>query len=970
MGYFGGSRLLPSWLNLKMGNTMKEYAWQPGVIQCVLCLHLSLACSAGTSSMSMVESDWAWQFAHREPAFQAMDRMTRSGSILHTADAAGGCDGIKTGQFGFHTSSEESPWWQVDLQEACDLGHIIITNRGDGFAERASRLVISVATSPDQFSKVYQHDGSIFGGHDQGKPPLTVNLKGTCARWLRIQVPGRTYFHLDEVEVYGENHGDNLALGKPASQSSISEWSTEKTGNLPDVDLSRVIDRGLSLADHLAAQGVAVEAYRNTLIQMQCQAEAGQFSDPQVCQAVYPKIRNIVRTLALQNPALDFDDILFVKRKPSMFPHLSDQYYGWWSRPGGGIYRLKQFKENNPKLACLTQGWPAGNFLRPDLSFDAKKVVFAWARYYEHVADIRDKQTKPNLPEDAFYHVYEMNIDGTGVRQLTRGRYDDFDARYLPDGRIAFLSTRKGQFLQTSIENTQKTLTADLPDSYVRCGGDQYRPVPVFTLHVMGPAGQDMRPISAFETFEYTPAVGNDGRILYCRWDYIDRFNGHFFSLWSTHPDGTQGNLVYGNYTTSPQATMEPRPIPGSDKIIFTAAAHHSITGGSLVLLDRTRGTEGTAPITRLTPEVPFPEAEKNIHMFYANPWPLSETSFLVSWSQEILPAHRRIGLDQSVNSQGIYLYDAFGNLEVLHRDPDISCMYPIPVKPRSKPFPLPETIKSGKENGLVFVQDVRQGLSGLPASAVKRLRIVGVTPKVQPRMNQPSLGVSSEETGKYVLGTVPVEDDGSAYFVIPAGVPVFFQALDEQGRALQTMRSLTYAQPGQTLSCVGCHESREATPVRSMRAKALTREPSRLTPPPTGAWPLEYAQLVQPLWDRACVACHSDQGDDPKAVALDLGAASSFETLLNYANKDLRDLAFEKDRSVAGEGPALDSLFLAFLNTDEKHKAYLTSDEQVRLALWMDTYAPRQGYFSAQQKEQLVAFRAKLDELFEPQTN
>ncbi len=944
---------------------MIKRTWLTRVIQCVLVVGTSLVCLADTSSSSRIEADWAWQLAHREPAFQAMGTMTHSNVILPTEDAAGACDGVKTGTFGFHTAFEENPWWQVDLKKTCDLGTVVITNRGDGFADRAAHLTISVATEADEFARVYQHDGTVFMGHGRGEP-LVVDLKGARARWLRIQLPGPTYFHLDEVEVYGENHGKNLALGKPATQSSVSEWSTASASVPGGVDILRVIDRGLALADHLAVEGLAVGQYRKPLARMRREAEAGAFCDPEEVKATYTRIRGITRALALQNPVLDFDSVLFVKRKPSMFPHLSDQYYGWWSRPGGGIYVLKRFKHKTPDLTCLTEDWAEGNFLRPDLSFDAKKVVFAWARYYAHVADIRDKVNKANLPEDAFYHIYEMNIDGTGVRQLTQGRYDDFDARYLPDGRIAFLSTRKGQFLQTSFANTQKTLTADLPDSYVRCGGDEYRPVPVFTLHAMGPEGQDMHPISAFETFEYTPAVGNDGRLLYCRWDYIDRFNGHFFSLWSSQPDGTHGNLVYGNYTTSPQATMEPRPIPGSDKIVFTAAAHHSITGGSLVLLDRTRGTEGAEPITRLTPEVPFPEAEKNIHMYYANPWPLSETFYLVSWSHDILPPHRRIGLDQSVNSQGIYLYDALGNLELLHRDPAISCMYPIPVKPRLRPFPLPEAEDSEDETGLVFVQDVQQGLTGIAPAAVKRLRIVGVTPKVQPRMNQPCLGVSSEETGKYVLGTVPVEADGSACFVIPSGVPVFFQALDDQGRALQTMRSLTYAQPGQTLSCVGCHESREAAPARVTRPLALRRRPSRLTPPPTGAWPLDYASLVQPLWDRACIECHSAQGQNPKAVALDLSEDASFDTLLNYANKDLRDLAFEKDRSVAGQGPALNSLFMTFLDTDTEHATYLTRDERYRLALWMDTYALKQGYFSDVQKQQLVAFREQLQGLFE----
>ena len=125
--------------------------------------------------------------------------------------------------------------------------------------------------------------------------------------------------------------------------------------------------------------------------------------------------------------------------------------------------------------------------------------------------------------------------------------------------------------------------------------------------------GTRLWPISAFETFEYTPSLTHDGRVLYCRWDYIDRFNGHFFSLWSSNPDGTNAQLVYGNYTKAPQATLEPRSVPGSNKIMFTAAAHHSVTGGSIVLLDQALGNEGSQPITRITPEVPFPETEKNV---------------------------------------------------------------------------------------------------------------------------------------------------------------------------------------------------------------------------------------------------------------------------------------------------------------------------------------------------------------------
>jgi hypothetical protein len=314
--------------------------------------------------------------------------------------------------------------------------------------------------------------------------------------------------------------------------------------------------------------------------------------------------------MALANPLLDFDTILFVKRAPGMFPHVCDQYYGWWSRPGGGIYLLRGFKDNASRLQCLTRDWPAGNFLRPDLSCDGKKVLFAWCKYYPHVAGIKNKVDKEKLPEDSFYHLFEMNVDGSGVRQLTQGYYDDFDARYLPSGEIVFLSTRKGTSLQAGKASAAASGRSTCPDSYVRCGGDNHRPVAIFTLHVMDANGKNLCAISAFENFEWTPSVADDGRILYARWDYIDRFNGHFMSLWSTNPDGTNPQLVYGNYTTKPQCIFEARPIPNSRKLVFTATAHHSITGGSLALLDRRLGTEYERPLTRLTPEVCFPEAE------------------------------------------------------------------------------------------------------------------------------------------------------------------------------------------------------------------------------------------------------------------------------------------------------------------------------------------------------------------------
>ena len=919
-----------------------------------------------------VEADWLLQETRRGGAGAAG---RPAANISPEQDAAGGCDGVKNGQWGFHTADEPEPWWQVDLGKSIALDRVVLWNRCDGCGDRNNRIKVLLSEDAKTFRQAYQHDGTPFSGHTD-KKPLSVALKGATARYLRLQLPGTSYFHLDEVEVFAEGAPDNVAVGKPATQSSTSEWSAAHAAapaGPKAYATARVVERGLRLAESLRRLGADVDDDARALRRTGEKAEALAADAPdEARERLYLDAQWAVRRMALANPLLDFDAILFVKSAPGRFPHISDQFYGWWSRPGGGVYLLEGFKGPKPTVRCLTADMPEGNFLRPDLSYDGKRLVFAYCKFDPKVPDLPNKADKANVPEDAFYHVFEMNLDGTGRRQLTRGRYDDFDARYLPSGEIVFVSTRKGQFLQCTRANAAATTTADLPDSYVRCGGDNYRPVPVFTLHVMDADGRDLRPISAFENFEWTPAVADDGRILYSRWDYIDRFNGHFFSLWSTNPDGTNPQLVYGNYTSRPQAVLEARAIPNSRRLVFTASAHHSITGGSIVLLDRNRGTEGDDPLQRLTPDVPFPETEGWVDSYYANPYPLSEEHFLVAWSDRRLPPHCRVDDTQQnpLNATGLYLLDAFGNLTLLYRDPAISSACPIPVRARPRPPVYANTVAWDAEpEGRFLLQDVYAGLPGVARGTVKSLRVIGVPPKVQPHMNQPNLGVSSEDPGKFLLGTVPVEADGSAYFRVPSGVSIFFQAVDADGLAVQTMRSLTYVWPGQTLACVGCHESREAAPT-SPRAQPLAaaREPSRLAPGPDGSWPLRFDRLVQPVLDKHCVSCHRPDAEDKKAARFDLTAAKAYESLLEFGGKDLRQLAFERDRSVAGECPARRSKLLALLREKDGHAGVrLDAASLERLAVWMDLYAQRQGHFSERQEAQLAELRERLAPLLAP---
>ncbi len=922
-------------------------------------------------SRARIEEDWLRADALR--CFEGAARQPAP-SATPEQDAIGAVDGIKNGKWGFHTETEREPWWQVDLGNAAALDRVVIYNRCDFGPERAARIMVLLSNDGATFRQVYRHNGAVFQGQPDNKP-LVASLGGATARYLRLQLPDTVYFHLDEVEVYATGGKDNIALGRAATQSSVSQWSVPHGAAVGSVQVreyptARIIDRGRKLAAHLRTLGVETDPEIGALEALAKQlAGLPAAPDAALQKRVYLEAHWIVRALTLRNPLIDFDTVLFAKGMPTRFPHLSDQHYGWWSRPGGGIYLLRGIHGDRPQIACLTTDWPAGNFTHPELSYDGGKILFSYCRFYPEVPELENKTDTASIPEDAFYHLYEMHVDGSDLRQVTRGRYDDFAGTYLPDGDILFLSTRKGVFLQSNRVNASATMRADLPYSYVRCGGDNRRPVPVFTLHRMDAAGTSLRPVSAFENFEWTPSVADDGSLLYTRWDYIDRFNGHFFSLWGSNPDGTNPQLVYGNYTVRPQAVLEARSIPGSSKLIFTASAHHSITGGSLVMLDRTRGLEDLAPLTRLTPEVQFPETEGWDGSYYVNPWPLSEEHYLVAWSNCKLPPHCRVDSspDNPPNATGIYFYDSFGNLDLLYRDSEISSTAPIPVRPRKRPPIIPDAIDWGRaEEGCFLLQDVYEGLRGVERGSVTKLRIIAMPPKVQPFMGTPMIGVSVEDPGKYLLGTVPVEADGSAYFRVPSGVPVMLQAVAKDGMAVQTMRSLTYVWPGQTLSCVGCHEPRETAPVgKAGMTIASKRRPSRITPGPEGSWPLRFDTLVQPVLDKHCVSCHAPKGPDPKAAAFDLTAGKSYQRLLEYGN--LREFAKERDRSVVGECVARQSTLLAVLTTGKmRAKVTLDAESMQRLVTWMDLYAHWQGSYSDAQEKELRELKHRMADLLQ----
>ncbi len=561
------------------------------------------------------------------------------------------------------------------------------------------------------------------------------------------------------------------------------------------------------------------------------------------CRGLYLRVRSLKRQVALANPLLQFGKMVFCKRVPTSYSHLVMQYFGWRARPGGGLFVLE---EPGRSLACrdILRGELAeGNVLEPRLSWDARRIVFSFVKPgpgqpYPAQLD--------NAVDEGFYHLYEVNVDGTNLRQLTRGPYDDLMPTYLPDGGIAFSSTRRR--------------------GYARCFGGQFSGRwHVYTLHRMDADGGDLRTLSFHDTNEWFPMVSHDGLILYARWDYIDRDAVTHQNLWATRPDGSNPQALWGNATPSPHCAFQAQAIPGSGKIVFTASAHHSITAGSIVVVNPEVARDGEPALTRITPEVPFPEAEsRNIPEYYESPWPLSEDYFLVGYSP--VPLVWEPGANPA-DALGIYLLDRWGNRELIYRDPEIGSTNPCPLMPRPVPSALPSNLpQKPPPTGEMVLADVYQGLGDVPRGSIKELRIVQIFPKTTNVANTPPIGMAGEENGRAILGTVPVAPDGSARFRVPAQRPILFQALDADGMAYQTMRSLTYVQPGERVACVGCHEPRMSAPVRPASvSEAVARGVSTIDPGPLGGRPFSFVEMVQPVLDKHCVRCHGGEKTEGK---------------------------------------------------------------------------------------------------------
>ena len=747
---------------------------------------------------------------------------------------------------------------------------------------------------------------------------------------------------------------------RPAMESLLVEWDwrmqdgigTEREPVTYAVAIERTIARGDRLLNDLQGSGVALEeavaqwqGVRDALTRLTAaKLDAGE----PAWEQLWRETHRLRRQIALSNPLAEVGPLAFVKHISGDMSHQLTQYYGRCARPGGGLFVLES-PGQNMRARSLTAGQlPEGSYMQPEVSYAGDRILFAFCE----VSSMIPKDDPGRL--DRFYHLYEIRPDGSGLRQLTDGPYNDFAPKELPNGKIVFISTRRG--------------------GYHRCGAG---PCDVYTLAVAEADGSAPRTVSYHETQEWDPAVLDDGRVIYTRWDYVDRNAVHYQQLWVTYPDGSAPLAYYGNNTLSPVGVWEARPVPGSPQVMATAAAHHAMTAGSIILLDTTKGIDGSAPITRLTPDAPFPESETyvlpaNWHApgspkayvtpeeekrwpghCYRSPFPLSERYFLAAYSFDAL-----IGEPDAnkANMFGLYLVDAFGNKELLYRDLNVASQWPVPLRARHRPPALPDRLDpSLGGEGTYFVQDVYQSNVELTPGAVKGLRILQVLPKTTPNANNPPVGLANASPGKQVLGTVPVEEDGSAFFRAPAGIPLSFQVLDGRGQAIHTMRSITYLQPGERASCVGCHEDRMTAPPHAPAGLALRRAPSIIQPGPDGSKPLSFPILVQPVLDRLCVSCHGDdQVDSLDRQPLNLTGAPEGHYTKSYA-------ALAKRVPHSAWGPSLEGNSEPAAGADRfgaraselmtmllaGHEGVALEDDDVdRLVTWMDANALFYGTF------------------------
>ncbi len=688
----------------------------------------------------------------------------------------------------------------------------------------------------------------------------------------------------------------------------------------------------------------------------------GQSSPEQ--RRLWIEARRALRDAVLANPALDFDRIVCVKQFAPHTVRNITRSYSWKHKPGGDIAILSNIKSDVHAENVLQGQLGPGYVWGLDLWWGADRMAFSYAKQPNWPPEV-DTANYAVEGTNVFtlrrqhepLQIYEIAVDGTGLRQITDDPYwSDFEPTYCPNGDIVFASDRCGRSAE--------------------CGNDTYDHTNP-NLYVVSPDGSNLRKWTDSKDIDRYPHCLDDGRIAYTHWEYQERHFMEVHALWTARPDGTMSDALFKHHMPAPCGLRDTRSIPGTSKLISIATGHHTFAYGPVVIVDPACGMNAEAGLSIVTPGVKpqegpmagSPVAEGGVvdaGGLYQTPWALSETCMLAAYSYARPNCTAPAGVDS--NGFGLYVIDVYGNRELIHRDPLLSCAFPIPLKKRPRPPILSKPMQETEKYATCFVSDVYDGMHGVPRGTIKHLRIAQHMPwPFDPERGQMDYiaGNAGHKRFEYqswspvrVIGTVPVEADGSAHFQVPADTAIYFQALDEREMEVVRMRSMVSLKAGEVRGCRGCHESEAKAPLANFDFPLAAKRPPATPEPPS--WGSEkslgYEWLIQPILDRHCVACHGEKDPDGGLEFTSRkgpgGLCQSYRTMfgaLPDEKKSGKVLVSCSDRFSNGAvtqpmqfGSHKSPLIKVLLN-DELHKkeVKLNRNEWRALVTWVDANAP-----------------------------
>ncbi|MBN2377898.1 MAG: discoidin domain-containing protein [Sedimentisphaerales bacterium] len=790
-------------------------------------------------------------------------------------------DGKYGNSYSWIAAGTRNEWAQIELSETVPVDRVVFSRDRDGhfFDRMPVRIEIQVSL-----------DGS---------------------NWQ--QVAQRSAYPIPPEEPYG-----TVDLLRYAFECEDLTWKHFD----PSDSTSRVLRQFEDMIVRFSAKGMDVSKEHRELIEFRKQLhtlkDLSETSEAR--QKLFFQARLAKRRLFLRAPELKaLQKILFVKRHPFNPSHNYSVIFDATGGVGGGICvlqipRLNGFLEPGKAEVKTLFDSKKGIARNPAITFDAQTIYFGY-----------------RTSKDDYYHLYAMNRDGGNLMQLTDGPFHDYFPCLLPDGGLAFISTRcKAKFL---------------------C----WRPQ-AFVLFRMNTDGSNIRPLSYANLSEWTPSIMRDGRIIWMRSEYLDKGANFGHTLWAIRPDGTHPELIFGNNTTNCYANGH--DIPDSTEILCTLVSHGGDLNGPIALLDVEKGRSNPQAISNITPDVkPHYDMDWARQQCFRDPVPVSRDYFLCSHAP--------------YDKFGLYVIDRWGNRELLYLDLNIGSMSPVLLRRTSVPPVLDQhVVPEGEspEQGQFFVRDVYLGLEPyVKRPSAKYLRICQemradliqlpngeyqkdhepfsdwyATPvhKVNGPYGWPSYVAKGD------LGIVPIEKDGSANFYAPAGKVLYFQVLDENFNELQRMRSVVQLQPGEIRGCIGCHEDRMSAPPSNYPLPlAMRREPDMPKPPSWGAGAFSYEKVVQPVWDNKCVSCHNAQDEQHINLTgtLDVDKVpASYRTVIEKGWVNYFDFSYGKKHSLAPplSFGTLKSKLWQILDTGH-YDVQLTNDEIHRIKCWTDLNCP-----------------------------